>query len=420
MPSVVIVGTQWGDEGKGKIVDYCASEAKLVVRYQGGANAGHTIVTDSMELKLQLIPSGVIQGKKVLIGAGVVIDPRTLVEEIKNVESLGIRLNLVVSGKAHITLPYHNLLDQSWEHTRNKKKIGTTGRGIGPTYSDKMKRIGLRMAEFTGAGFEDRIQLNTSISNKILEHILNDNRLLQYEDIIREYTDLSTQLREYVGDVSRLVNDALDENQNVLFEGAQATMLDIDHGTYPYVTSSNPTAGGACTGVGVGPTKIDQVLGVCKAYTTRVGAGPFPSELHDHEGDRLREAGGEYGTVTGRPRRCGWLDLNIIRYARRINGLTGLALTKMDVLNGMEQVKVCVSYNWNGSEIQDVPFHTLEKCEPTYVELEGWEFLFLENNLSQTAKAYVDMIEQEVGIPVYYVSTGPRRSDTICLQNVWS
>jgi adenylosuccinate synthase len=420
MPSIIIVGTQWGDEGKGKIVDYCARDAYCVVRYQGGANAGHTIITNDKEIKLQLIPSGVLHGKKVLIGAGVVIDPRILVDEIQKVKALGIAPDLVISGKAHLTLPYHNLLDQSWEQIRSKEKLGTTGRGIGPTYTDKMRRVGLRMADFFKNGFDDKVQRNTDYANKILVHILNDERSIDSDTLVSDYMELCTQLRRYVGDVSKIVNDALDEGQNVLFEGAQATMLDIDHGTYPYVTSSNPIAGGACIGVGLGPTRINQVLGVCKAYTTRVGEGSFPTEIHSSEGKRLREAGKEYGTVTGRPRRCGWLDLNLIRYAKRINGLTGLALTKMDVLNRMEKVKVCNSYLWKGSETQDLPIHDLENCQPIYVELDGWDSLFVENNLSSSAKIYIAMIEQEVGIPVYYVSTGPRRSDTICLRNVWS
>ena len=420
MPSVVIVGTQWGDEGKGKLVDYCAHDADYVVRYQGGANAGHTIVTDNTELKLQLLPSGVVQGKKLLIGAGVVIDPRILVDEIKKVKELGLDLNLLISGKAHITFPYHNLLDQSWEQSRDKGKIGTTGRGIGPTYSDKMKRIGLRMAEFVGYEFDDKLQQNVTFANKILQDILDDKHSVYYEKIISDYRELSSQLQEYVGDVSKEVNDALDDGLNVLFEGAQATMLDIDHGTYPFVTSSNPIAGGVCTGVGVGPTKIDKVLGVSKAYTTRVGAGPFPTELYGPDGDRLREAGGEYGTVTGRPRRCGWLDLNILRYAQRINGLTGIGLTKMDVLNGLEKVKVCIAYRWNNDETKDLPIHDLENCEPVYTELDGWQSLIDGNNLCSSAKSYVEIIEKEVGIPVYYVSTGPRRGDTICRINVWS
>jgi adenylosuccinate synthase len=301
-----------------------------------------------------------------------------------------LKLNLVISEKAHVTLPYHNLLDQSWEQSRENRKIGTTGRGVGPTYSDKIKRHGLRMGEFIGCEFEDKVKHNTDISNKILQCILNDSRLMHSEDIIREYRELREQIREYVGDVSKVVNNAIDTGQNVLFEGAQATMLDIDHGTYPFVTSSNPTAGGACTGVGVGPTKIDHVLGVCKAYTTRVGAGPFPTELHGSNGDRLRVTGGEFGSVTGRPRRCGWLDLNILRYARRINGLTGLALTKMDVLNGMEKLRVCISYRWQDFETQDVPIHDLEKCKPEYIEVDGWESLLVEDSLCKSAKAYVD------------------------------
>ncbi len=420
MPSVVIVGAQWGDEGKGKIVDFCAKDADCVVRYQGGANAGHTIIADGRTLKLQILPSGVLYSKQLLIGAGVVIDLQILSNEIEQVKSLGIDVNLVISGKAHVTLPYHNALDQKWEISREEKKIGTTGHGIGPTYADKMRRHGVRMEELTREDYQEKIRININIANKILHHILNDDQYIDFDEIMRYIREVGPRMRDYIGDVSKIVNEALDNEQNVLFEGAQATMLDIDHGTYPYVTSSNPIAGGACTGVGVGPTRIDQVLGICKAYTTRVGAGPFPTELIGPIGEKLQVVGKEFGTVTGRPRRCGWLDLNMIRYAKRINGLTGLALTKMDVLNGFDKVKVCNSYLIDGIETENVPIQDLERCKPIYFELDGWNSLFEGNVLCQEAKEYVKKIEEIVGIPIYYISTGPGREEIICLRNVWS
>ncbi|MFX1367304.1 MAG: adenylosuccinate synthase [Promethearchaeota archaeon] len=420
MPSLVIVGTQWGDEGKGKIVDYCAHEAHCVVRYQGGANAGHTIIADGKELKLQLLPSGILSGKRVFIGAGVVIDPQILVDEIHNVTGQGIEINLMISNKAHVTLPYHNLLDRSWEQTRDAAKIGTTGRGIGPTYADKMNRIGIRMSDLIKNRFHEKVRFNVEIANRILRNILHDEHQVNADEVIQYCTRLADILRKYAGDVSLTVNKALEDKQNVIFEGAQATMLDIDHGTYQFVTSSNPIAGGACTGVGVGPTQIDHVLGVCKAYTTRVGAGPFPTEIQGALADRIREAGAEYGTVTGRPRRCGWLDLNILRYARRINGLTGLALTKIDVLNGFDRIKVCTAYEWENTISHDLPIHDIENCRPIYEELEGWKNLFKNGDLCQEAQSFVERIEHEVGIPIYCVSTGPRRNEIVCRKNVWS
>jgi adenylosuccinate synthase len=419
MPSLVIVGTQWGDEGKGKIVDYCAKDAHCVVRYQGGANAGHTIIADGRELKLQMLPSGVLHEKQVMIGAGVVIDPGILVNEIKNVQSMGLDLDLIISWKAHITLPYHNALDRKWEQSRNLKKIGTTGRGIGPTYEDKMKRQGIRVSDIVGDKYKERVRINVDIANKILRTILHEAQEIDSKEILDYCAQVRPTLNRYSGDVSIAVNQALDENKNVLFEGAQATMLDIDHGTYPFVTSSNPVAGGACTGVGVGPTRIDHVIGVCKAYATRVGEGPFPTELNNEEAEHLQKLGKEFGTVTSRPRRCGWLDLNIIRYAKRINGLTGIALTKIDVLNGLKKVKICNSYIVNGQELRELPIHQIEDCEPIYLELNGWDKLFEGDSLNPEAKKYIDTVEREVGVPIYFVSTGPRRDEVICLRNVW-
>ncbi|MFW9888892.1 MAG: adenylosuccinate synthase [Candidatus Thorarchaeota archaeon] len=420
MPSVVIVGTQWGDEGKGKVVDYCAQDADSVVRYQGGANAGHTIVTDERILKLQLLPSGVLTGKKVLIGGGVVVDPRILIEEIDRIEAQGVSVSLLISGKAHVTLPYHNLLDTSWEQSREEKKIGTTKRGIGPTYADKMHRHGVRFSELVENRFEERVRSNVEITNKFCQTVFGVDQEIDGEEIVQIYAEIGHRLKKYVGDVSEAVNSALESGQRVIFEGAQGTMLDIDHGTYPYVTSSNSTAGGACTGTGIGPTMINEVLGVCKAYSTRVGEGPFPTELLDAAGERLREAGQEFGTVTGRPRRCGWLDLNIIRYSKRINGLTGLALTKLDVLTGLQDLRVCVAYRYDGHETRGVPIHGLADCEPVYINMDGWSTLLERNELSTAANAFVEKIENEVDLPIYYVSTGPKRDEMICRRNVWS
>ena len=419
MPSLVIVGTQWGDEGKGKIVDYCAKDAHCVVRYQGGANAGHTIVADGIELKLQILPSGVLHKKQAMIGAGVVIDPGILINEINTVQSMGLDPDLVISWKAHVTLPYHNALDMKWDQSRNKNKIGTTGRGIGPTYEDKMRRNGIRISDIVSNQYDERVRSNVDIANNILRTILHEAQGIDPEEVLEYCARVRPILCEYSGDVSIAVNQALDENKRVLFEGAQATMLDIDHGTYPYVTSSNPVAGGVCTGVGVGPKRIDHVIGVCKAYTTRVGEGPFPTELDNEEGEHLQKMGREFGTVTGRPRRCGWLDLNIIRYARRINGLTGLALTKIDVLDGLKVIKLCNSYLVDGEELRDLPIHQINMCEPIYLEFDGWDNLFEGDALNPNARKYIDTVEREVGVPIYFVSTGPRREEIVCLRNVW-
>ena len=419
MPSLVIVGTQWGDEGKGKIVDYCAKDAHCVVRYQGGANAGHTIIADGKELKLQILPSGVLHKKQVMIGAGVVIDPGILIKEINMVRSMGLDPDLIISWKAHVTLPYHNALDKKWDQSRSKTKIGTTGRGIGPTYEDKMKRSGIRISDIVSNQYDEKVRINVDIANNILRTILHDTQEIVPEEVLEYCARVRSTLSEYSGDVSIAVNQALDENKRVVFEGAQATMLDIDHGTYPYVTSSNPVAGGVCTGIGVGPRRIDNVIGVCKAYSTRVGEGPFPTELNDEDGEHLQKVGKEFGTVTGRPRRCGWLDLNIIRYAKRINGLTGLALTKIDVLNGLKRIKICNSYLVNEQEIRDLPINQIDSCEPIYMELDGWDNLFEGDTLNSNARKYIDTVEREVGVPIYFVSTGPRRNEMVCLRNVW-
>ncbi len=419
MPAVIVVGTQWGDEGKGKIVDYCSKHADFVIRYQGGTNAGHTIVLGEKVFKLRLVPSGVFYGNRVLIGSGVVIDPEVLLKEIDDLTSNGVDVSLVVSGKAHVILPYHPILDGSWEKTRGKGEIDTTKRGIGPTYTDKIARRGIRVFDLVNKTYEERVRWNVRLANRILQYVLQVGHKLDVKEILQQCSNWSDRLLGYVGNVSEVINSALQEKQNVLFEGAQATFLDIDHGTYPYVTSSNPIAGGACVGAGVGPTRIDKVLGVCKAYTTRVGKGPFPTELDDDVGFHLRETGREFGTVTGRPRRCGWLDLNMIRYASMINGLTSLALTKLDVLNGLEHLKICVGYRWRGLDTTSLPIHDMGSCEPIYIELEGWETLLHGDKLCSEAKAYIAKIEEETGLSVDYISTGPKRVDTICRRSVW-
>lgn len=420
MPAVIIVGTQWGDEGKGKIVDYCSKDANLVIRFQGGTNAGHTIVLGEKVFKLRLVPSGVFYGNRVLIGSGVVVDPQILIKEIDGLEKSGVDVDLVVSGKAHVTMPYHLILDGSWDKVRGKGKIGTTKRGIGPTYTDKIARHGIRVHDLVNNTYEERVRWNVRISNKILQYVLEVDHKLDVKEILQQCSRWGARFQRFIGNVSGIIDEALEEKQNVLFEGAQATFLDIDHGTYPYVTSSNPIAGGACTGAGVGPTQIDKALGVCKAYTTRVGEGPFPTELKDDVGSHLQEVGKEFGTVTGRPRRCGWLDLNMIRYARMINGLTSLALTKLDILNGLGRVKICVAYRWKGSETKRLPIHDTASCKPIYVELEGWKNLFDGDDLCWEAKAYIAKIEEETGLPIDYISIGPKRVDTICRRSVWS
>jgi adenylosuccinate synthase len=420
MPAVVIVGTQWGDEGKGKIVDYCSKDANLVVRYQGGTNAGHTIVLDEKVFKLRLVPSGVFYGNKVLIGSGVVVDPEILLQEINTLTQRGIDVDLVLSGKAHVTLPYHPILDGSWDKARGKGKIGTTKRGIGPTYTDKIARRGIRVYDLVNNTYEERVRWNVQLANKILQYVLEVEQRLDEKEILQQCSRWSKGLQGYVGNVSEVINEALEAKRNVLFEGAQATFLDIDHGTYPFVTSSNPIAGGACVGAGVGPTRIQKVLGVCKAYTTRVGKGPFPTELEDDIGVHLQETGREFGTVTGRPRRCGWLDLNMIRYAKLINGLTSLALTKLDVLNGLKQLRICVGYRWRGSHVTSLPIHDMGSCEPIYAEFEGWETLLDGEKICSEAKAYIAKIEEETGLPIDYISIGPKRVDTICRRSVWS
>jgi adenylosuccinate synthase len=425
MPNIIVVGSQWGDEGKGKIVDFLSENADVVARYQGGHNAGHTVVINDEKFILHLIPSGILnKGKICLIGNGVVVDPAALIEEINELRKRGVEVakNLFLSKNAHLIMPYHLSLDKEREKLRGTKCIGTTGRGIGPAYTDKTARTGMRVADLLQPQvFKEKLKANLFDINFLLENLYKVPRF-DVEDVYNEYMGYAEKLSEYIADTDIIINRMISENKNILFEGAQGTLLDIDHGTYPYVTSSNPIAGGACIGLGVGPTKISKVLGVAKAYTTRVGSGPFPTEIKDQLGDKLRERGGEYGATTGRPRRCGWLDMVILRHSARINGLTGIAVTKLDILDGIDVIKICTSYRYKGKIYEEFPkeINIFEECEPTYEEMEGWsastkgirEF----NKLPEAAKAYIKKIENMLGVEVQLISTGQRRDELIKLK----
>ncbi|MEW6307996.1 MAG: adenylosuccinate synthase [Bacillota bacterium] len=421
MPAVVVVGAQWGDEGKGKVIDYLAGSAEVIVRYQGGNNAGHTMVVRGVEYKLHLIPSGILYpGKACFIGSGVVVDPWVLVRELDYLEARGVDTgSFRVSGNAHLILPYHLRLDELEEERKGTAAIGTTRRGIGPAYMDKYTRDGLRMADMLDeAVMLEVLARNVSHKNNVLERMYHSPGV-SFAEIADGLRQCAERIRPYITDTSLAINRALDQGKRVLFEGAQGTMLDIDYGTYPYVTSSHPVAGGACIGAGVGPTRIDQVIGVVKAYTSRVGEGPFPTELSDATGEWIRVHGLEYGTTTGRPRRCGWLDTVVLRYSARLSGLTGLALTHLDTLTGLDPVRICVGYEMNGRREDEVPLHTgmLGHCRPVYVELPGWQ----ENlgaaesfdALPAAARAYVAQVERLTGVPVVILSIGRDRRQTI-------
>jgi len=427
MPLVVLVGAQWGDEGKGKLVDHFAGEADVVVRFQGGNNAGHTLVVDDNQVIVHLIPSGILHpGKLCLIGNGVVIDPAVLCEEIAGLKAKGYFEDescLVVSSRAHLIMPYHRRLDLASESRKGEHKIGTTGRGIGPAYADKMARTGLRFHHLLDLKrLPERIRAVVTEKNVFLEQVLEEPPL-NAEAVTEEFRGYAEQLGRYAGDVSRVLEDQLGQGRKVLFEGAQGTMLDIDHGTYPFVTSSNTVAGAACTGAGIGPRQIDQVVGISKAYTTRVGGGPFPTELKDEIGQRLRERGGEYGSTTGRPRRCGWLDVFALRYARRVNGLTDLMITKLDVLTGLDRIRVGVGYRHRGRLLKDYPpdLETLSECEPVWEELPGWQESLAGcrsmASLPDSARSYIQWIENQVGVAVAAVSVGREREETIVLRH---
>jgi len=418
----IIIGAQWGDEGKGKIVDLLSSDVEFVVRYQGGANAGHTIKFDDQKVVLHLVPSGIFNGKaSCVIGNGVVIDPVALREEIETIEDMGIDLTdrLFISESAHIILHYHKLLDQLKEKNRGEDAIGTTGRGIGPAYVSKISRVGIRAGDLLNdTALKKKIENNLADINEALIHIYNETPV-EVDFIYNEIRDSVNRIKPYICNSTNLLHDALESSKSVLLEGAQGSLLDVDHGTYPYVTSSSPTAGGACTGSGIPPMAITKVTGITKAYCTRVGNGPFPTELFDEDGDKLRKNGQEFGATTGRPRRCGWLDLVALKYAVRLNGINELALTKMDVLDSFKTFKLCTAYKID-NEITDIfpsSIEKLEQIEPVYKSFDGWNTNINEidsfEDLPQKALEYIDFIESYIGVSFKLVSTGPKRSETI-------
>ncbi len=425
MANVIVIGAQWGDEGKGKITDLLSKSADIVVRYQGGVNAGHTIVVQGQTFKLHLIPSGILYPEtECIIGCGTVIDPQVLITELDQLEKFNISTkNLLISETAHVTMPYHRLIDQASEERRGNHKIGTTGRGIGPTYADKSERTGIRVLDLMDAsGLRKQLQWAINYKNVILEKLYNLPPL-DPEIVIEQYLEYADRLRPHVVDTSLKIYDAIQKRRNILFEGAQGTLLDLDHGTYPYVTSSNPVAGGACVGTGVGPTMIDRVIGVAKAYTTRVGEGPFPTELDSEIGEGLCDRGAEFGTTTGRKRRCGWFDAVIGRYAVRINGMDCLAITKLDVLDELEEIKVCVAYEIDGKRCEDFPSNARQfaKCRPIYQTLPGWQ-QSTENcrsleDLPHQALDYLKFLAELMEVPIAIVSLGASRDQTIIVED---
>lgn len=423
MSAYIVLGAQWGDEGKGKMTDYLAENADVVVRYQGGNNAGHTVEVGEKQYKLHLIPSGILYGNKLnIIGNGVVLDPKALFEEMEYLKELGVEItpkNLLISDRAQLIMPYHRVLDGIKERYRGSKDIGTTGKGIGPCYTDKMERSGIRVCDLMHTEvFKEKLSENVKDKNDIITKIYGEEGL-DFDTIFNEYINYAEKMREYVTETSVVVYDNIKAKKEVLFEGAQGTLLDIDYGTYPYVTSSNTIAGGVCTGAGIGPTMITNAVGIAKAYTTRVGKGPFPTELSDQTGEWIREKGHEYGVTTGRARRCGWLDLVILKTAARVSGLTSFAVTKIDTLAGLDTLKVCVGYNFNGKVIDYVPasLEDLAKCEPVYEEFKGWDES-IENarsyeELPENAKIYLKKIEEFTGTRISIVSVGPKRNQTM-------
>ena len=427
MPSVVVVGTQWGDEGKGKITDFLSENAEVIARYQGGNNAGHTIIFGGETYKLHLVPSGIFYKEKTsVIGNGMVVDPKALVGELKGLQDRGVNTdNLRISNRAHVILPYHLKQDQVEEESRGENKIGTTGKGIGPAYMDKAARIGIRIADLLDKEvFEMKLRMNLKEKNRLFEKMY-ETEGFAIEDIMEEYYGYGQELAKYVTDTSKVLNDALDQARRVLFEGAQGVMLDIDQGTYPFVTSSNPVAGGVTIGSGVGPTKIDHVVGVCKAYTSRVGDGPFPTELFDEVGDNIRIVGKEFGTTTGRPRRIGWFDTVVIRHARRVSGITDLSVNSIDVLSGLETVKICTAYEYEGEMLTEYPanLNVLAKCTPIYEEMPGWSEDITKckslDELPENARHYLERISQLSDVTISMFSVGPDRTQTNVIKSVW-
>ena len=424
--SVVVLGTQWGDEGKGKIVDLLTEKVDLVVRFQGGHNAGHTLVIDGEKTVLHLIPSGILhEGVQCLIGNGVVLCPEALLEEMDHLEKRGVNVKsrLVLSPSCPVILPYHVALDQAREVARGKNAIGTTGRGIGPAYEDKVARRGLRLADlFNPELTSERIRSALDYHNFVLTNYLKADPICA-DKTIEIALKQAEELKPLCQDVTQMIIDSRSNGGKILFEGAQGTMLDIDHGTYPFVTSSNTTSGGVCTGSGIGPRDVDYVLGITKAYTTRVGSGPFPTELSDEVGDRIAERGAEFGATTGRSRRCGWLDVVALRRSIQINGIDGLCVTKLDVLDGLEEIKICTGYRYKGELIHTPPLNIADyhMCEPVYESMPGWESdhagIQDVNRLSENARAYLDRVEQLVDCPIHIISTSPEREDNIIIKH---
>ncbi len=421
MSTVVVIGAQWGDEGKGKVTDFLAERADMVVRYMGGNNAGHTVVVDDREFKLHLIPSGILYPEKMcIIGSGVVVDPAALIKELESLEKQGISTaNLRISQRAHVIFPYHQKLDQLEEESKGNNKIGTTCRGIGPAYTDKSARAGIRVIDLLDTeDFPELLKANMESKNQILTEVYG-GKALDYREALDSYSGYAETLRKYVCDTSILVNDAVQQGKNIVFEGAQGTLLDLDHGTYPFVTSSHPTAAAACLGAGIGPTRIGRVIGVAKAYTTRVGEGPFPTELNDDTGALIRKQGGEYGTTTGRARRCGWFDGVVGRYSVRINGLDYLAITKLDVLSGLEKLRICTGYNYRGDVITEFPasLKVLTECVPVYEDFPGWSEDITKarklEDLPVQARKYLERISEVSGAPIALIGVGSRRTQTI-------
>ena len=427
MANVVVVGAQWGDEGKGKVVDIYTEYADDIVRYQGGNNAGHTLVVGSEKIVLHLIPSGILhEGKRCIIGNGVVLDPEVFIKEITKLKESG-RIKddacLLLSESLHVIMPYHKRIDIAREAKSGDKKIGTTGRGIGPCYEDKIGRRGIRLMDLLNEEvFARKLKEFLVEKNFLLENLLGETPC-SFDEILAEYRGYAAVLSKYVADTSLILGKDLKAGKKILFEGAQGTLLDVDHGTYPYVTSSSTCAGGACTGSGVSPRDIHEIVGISKAYVTRVGSGPFPTELLDATGEQLRQTGAEFGATTGRPRRCGWFDAMVIRYSVRVNGLTGIALTKLDVLSDFDTIKVCTGYSYQGKALETLPaaLEVFENCQPVYEELPGWRTDITGvksfEELPENARKYVHRLEELAGCPIVMVSVGPRRDQTIILRN---
>ena len=427
MTAVTVVGSQWGDEGKGKITDFLSKEAAYSVRSNGGNNAGHTIEIDNQTFKMRLIPSGIFASAKgAVIGNGVVINPEVLLGELENLEKNGIDTSkLRISNRAHVIMPYHIKQDEYQEEAKGANKIGTTKNGIGPTYMDKASRIGIRVCDLLEKDtFAEKLRANLAAKNELFTKIYGKPEL-DYDEIFNKYYEYGQKMKKYVTDTSVLVNDALDNDEKVLFEGAQGIMLDLDEGTYPFVTSSNTISGGIASGIGIGANRLNTVIGVCKAYTTRVGAGPFPTELLDETGDRIRETAHEYGTVTGRPRRVGWFDSVALRHAKRVAGINGLSLNLLDIFSGFDTIKIATAYELDGQEIDYYPasLKELERCKPVYEELPAWQEDITNaktwEDLPENAQKYLNRVAELVGVPLVTVSVGPEREQTIVLRNPW-